>query len=128
PRQQQVGDISASYKQYACYGTQQYEQRRPDITNYLLVQRNQLNLSALVGIRILLSDPACDRVHIGRRLRQRHAGFDPPNRAEPENAPPQLILLWNERYKQRSVALWERKAPRQHAHDEMGLPVKIDCP
>ena len=70
-REQQVADVRARDQQDQRDRGEQHQQRRPDVADDQLLQRNHRRAPAGVLLRILALEPRRDRVHLRLRPRQR---------------------------------------------------------
>ena len=74
-RQHQVRQIGAADQQHEADGAQQHVERRPDVPHDLLVIRNHRHRDVRIRVRVLLLEAPGDRVHVGHRAVEGHAGL-----------------------------------------------------
>ena len=74
-REQQIRDIGARDKQHESNRREQHQQRRPHVTDHIVMQRSDEFTASGVGIGILLRQLRGDRLQIRRRLTKIDARF-----------------------------------------------------
>ena len=72
--QEQVGDVRASDQEDAAHGAKQNEQRLPDLTHDLLLERNDRRAPLRVHLGALRGGLRRDRFHLGARRLDRNVG------------------------------------------------------
>src|SRR5262245_40245196 len=92
-RQQQVGNVRAGDQEHHPDRAEQHEQRQTNLARELRAQRNQIHPPAGVEIRVLLLYPAVNSAHLGLRLLQTEAGFDPSHRHGATSAPRAILFV-----------------------------------
>src|ERR1043166_9085856 len=70
-----MSDIGACNEEDEADGTEQNEERRFNVANYLFVERDHHRASPLVVVGILLREPTGNCFHLDLRLLQSHSRF-----------------------------------------------------
>ena len=117
PRQHQVRDVRARDQEHERDGAQENHQRRPDIGNQILVQRNDHRSPAFVVLGILLLEAARDDRHLRvRRLQIDVAAQPGDDRGVVVVADGALLIGQGQRRPQ--LCILGKSEPRAHdAHD-----------
>ncbi len=74
-REQQVPDVRACDQQHESDRAEQHQERGPDVADDELLQRQDRRAPARVFLWIVALEPLGDRVHLGLRTLDRHAGL-----------------------------------------------------
>jgi hypothetical protein len=80
--EQQVRDVHAADQHDEADGTEEREQRRPDVADDLILQRHDVRRFVGVGVRILRGQPAGHRLDLLVRMREVHTVGQPSDDAE----------------------------------------------
>src|SRR5207302_1622624 len=129
--EQQISDIGAGDEKDEPDGTKQNEERWPDLSNYLFVERDHNGAPPFVISRILLLKACRDRIHLGLRLLQSDAGFKASNNFEEVITALRRFFRWKcNRHPELIVPVFKTRQLHKRRHDSnngVALAVQSDC-
>ena len=83
-REEEVGHVGAGDEEDERDRAEEDEEERPHVSDHRVGERHQARAGALVGVGIGEGETARDAVEVGLRLRDRHAGSQPPDAVDAE--------------------------------------------
>src|SRR5712692_8030897 len=131
--QEQVGDVHARNQQHKSDGREQHQQQQPHFSNHQFLQGNQRGPDPFVRVRIFFRQMFRHAQHVGPRLLNRCARFQPPKSVKPQPSRPAL--------QQRIVPLADRhidfarsepshlkfETRGYHSYDRVASPFQCEC-
>lgn len=82
PRQHQTGDVHAHDQQHEAGRCEQHDERRPDVADQCVAEREQAHAASVVGAGVGRGQTSGDGRQLGLGLRHRRLGAEPPDHVE----------------------------------------------
>ncbi len=126
-REEQVGDVRADHQEKQASHTRKHQEGSPHVPGALILQRNEPDAHARVGVWVLRCQMLRDDFHFRLSLWQRHTRFEPGDNAEKMAAVVGELLL-RKRKRNIELVVWIGKAKslRHDANNRVALFVQAN--